>query len=389
MTAVILPAQQVQESVAAQTIAAPFAPCRSIALSVILPTYQEAENIVAAVRAVQVVLRHSASYEIIVVDDDSPDGTWSLVDGLAADDGRIRCHRRLDRRGLASAIVEGMAQGEGAVLAVMDADLQHDPSVLPDLVAALDGAEIAVASRYASGGTVAGWNPLRRLGSRLCTWLCRRTLGLTVSDPLSGFFALRREVFHRIAPCLQPRGYKALLEILYRAGGVRVVELPLRFAPRVAGHSKLGAATVSDLVWSLLELRSGRTITRRFVRYCLVGLSGVGVQLAAFLALNRWLADEPALAMAIAMAMLSNFVCNNHWTFADRRLDGRLVVLGLLRFILVSGVGAAISHALAIRAHQISGWPTFWTSLIGITVATVWNYQLNSGLTWGLWRRTP
>ncbi|MDA3959716.1 MAG: glycosyltransferase family 2 protein [Planctomycetota bacterium] len=359
-----------------------------VAVSVVVPSFNEANTIRALILAVQMVLRDQPNYEIIVVDDNSPDGTWRLVEAMALDDARIRCHRRVDRKGLASAIVDGLSQADGQCLVVMDADLQHDPNVIPQLVASLDEHPVVVASRYVSGGSVAGWNRTRRWGSMAMSWLSRRILGLQVSDPLSGYFAMRRELFHEVAGQLRPRGYKALLEILYRAKCEAVGEVPLVFKLRQAGVSKLGWNTVCDLLVSLLELRSGRVISQRFIQYGLIGASGVLVQIGLYLLFRGQLGIELALALAILCAMVSNYLLNNWWTFGDRSMAGAALGWGFVRFAAVSTVGAVINHSLTIRSHDVMGIDVVLTSFIGIAVATVWNYQLNSGLTWRMWERS-
>ena len=362
-------------------------PPRVVDVSVILPTFNEAENIRTMILAVQGVFGDTFHYEIIVVDDDSPDETWRLVDELAAADARIRCNRRVDRKGLSSAIVDGLSQAEGQRLVVMDADGQHDQKLVPQLVAALDQAEIAVASRYIDGGSVAGWGLIRRWGSTTMSTITRLVLGIAVTDPMSGFFAIRREVFHGLAKQLRPRGYKALLEIIYRAPKARITEIPLIFGVRQGGKSKLGANTVTDLLVSLVELRTGRLISGRFLRYAAVGVSGVAIQYAAFFLIVQSMTEQLSLALAILVAMLSNYLVNNMWTFRDRALNGMALIMGFLRFLVVSGVGAFINHSVTIRFSDMTDLSLTYSMLVGIIIATTWNYHLNRGITWRLWER--
>lgn len=225
-------------------------------VSVILPTFNEAGNVGAAIRAIAGSLDGLTDYEILVVDDDSPDRTWEIVQGLGEADPRIRCERRIDRKGLSSAIMDGLRGAKGERLVVMDADLQHPADTLPSILDALENASIVVASRYMPGGEVGSWNAIRAWSSRLFTWWTRKMLGLKVRDPLSGFFGIRRDTFLRIEPRLNPRGYKALLELLVRAKDVPQSEVPLKFGLRHAGDSKLGIGTVWDLIRSVGELRS-------------------------------------------------------------------------------------------------------------------------------------
>lgn len=356
-------------------------------ISVVLPTFNEAANVRRVVGLLRETLEPLGDWEILVVDDDSPDLTWRIVEEIGAEDPRVRCFRRVDRRGLASAIVDGLTVARGERRVVMDADLQHDPGLVPRLAAALDDADIAVASRYMEGGSVGEWGALRRWISRGSTRLSRLLLGIRSSDPMSGFFAIRREAFQQAAGSLQPRGYKALMELLYRLPGARIAELPLRFGLREAGESKLGGGVALDFLLAIVELRTGRALSQRFLGYCAVGATGVAVQLLAFAGFDRVLGVEAALALAILTAMVWNFTLNNLWTFRDRRLRGATAGSGLLRFLLVSGVGAFINHSLTIRFDQLTASGLYLASLVGIAVATIWNYQLNRGITWGMWDR--
>lgn len=353
-----------------------------ITVTVVLPTYNERDNIAAAVAAVSAALASAVwSWEILVVDDDSPDRTWDVVDHLG--DPRVRCYRRLDRKGLSSAIVDGLSLGRGDRLVVADADLQHDLTRIPALVGALDHHAMAVGTRYAAGGGTSGWSRRRLTMSRTATVACQVALGIRCSDPMSGFFAIRRSAFQELAPRLNPRGYKLLMELLYALRPNSVGEVPYVFSPRRAGDSKLSTQVMWDFALSLLELLSRRLISARFVKYALVGLSGVAVQYGTFYFLWRQvLADEAATATAIASAACSNYLINNWWTFRDRQHQGYDLVRGLLLFVLISGTGALINQAVTWYLHDRHTIDLMLTMAIGIAVTTVWNYFLNLDLTW-------
>lgn len=351
-------------------------------VTVVLPTYNERQNIAAAIAAIaSAFARHEWSWEILVVDDDSPDRTWEVVERLA--DPRVRCYRRLDRKGLSSAIVDGLSLGRGERLVVADADLQHDLEKIPDLVDALVRHPLAVGTRYAAGGGTSGWSRRRLTMSRMATIACQVVLGIRCSDPMSGFFAIRRETFQRLAPRLNPRGYKLLMELLYAARPASVGEVPYVFSPRRAGDSKLSSQVIWDFGLSLLELLSRRLVSARFVKYATVGLSGVAVQYGTFYLLWRQLiVDESATAAAIATAACSNYLINNWWTFGDRRHHGGEMLRGLLLFILIAGAGALINQAVTWYLHDRHGFDLVFTMAVGIAVTTVWNYFLNLDLTW-------
>lgn len=358
------------------------------AISLIVPTYNESRNLPVLVERVAAALA-GRDFEIIVVDDDSPDRTWEVAEGLA---GRfpVRVFRRIGKRGLSSAVVDGFASARGEALAVIDADLQHDPAVLPRLIDGLARCEAAVGTRYAGSGSTGEWSGARLALSRSATWSVRRLLGVPTSDPMSGYFAIRRDLFQRIAPLLQPRGYKILLEVLHRGRVKEVHEEAYTFAGRLHGESKLGTGVLLDCAAALWELRFGHVMPLRFVKYCTVGLSGVGVQLLATHLLRtlpqlRTEDSRLATALAIAAAMLSNYVLDNLWTFRDlRHRTGWAVLGGAARFVAICSTGAAISWSVAQGARIATDgvMNIYFASLIGIAVATVWNYVLNRHFTW-------
>lgn len=355
-----------------------------VAISIILPTYNERENLPVVVAQVARALGAAGDWELVVVDDDSPDGTWQLAGQLAEVDPRIRVHRRQDRRGLSSAIVEGLSLARGERLVVMDADLQHDVAQVPALVAALDVAPVAIGTRYAGNGGVGEWSRGRTLLSRLATVACQVALGVAVSDPMSGFFAIRRETFRSIEPQLNPRGYKILMEILHLTRPAQTAEVPYVFAPRRAGESKLCGRVVWDFGYSLVELVVRSLFSPRFLKYALVGLSGIAVQGAA----RGWLWSELgpagwATELSIATAAVSNYAFNNVWTFRDRMHRGAVTLArGLALFLLVSGTGALINHAVGRYLQDATGLPLLVTAAVGLGVGTLWNFYLNLDLTW-------
>ena len=366
-----------------------------IACSIVIPTYNERDNILVLIDRLQAAFAGRCRYEILVVDDDSPDGTWAAVEERMRTDATVRLFRRIDRRGLSSAIVDGITSAKGQTIVVMDADLQHDPAIAPQLWQALQTHDIAIATRYGSGGGVAGWSTSRQLASRLATFAARVVLRANTSDPMSGFFGLTRASFDRMAELLNPRGFKVLMEIAYHGSrlGARFAEVPYQFGRRLTGQSKLSTSIVFDFGMSLLQLASGGAISPRFARYALVGLIGVGVQEAAYAGWRtalaaRTLLDESALLqrslwLGIGTAVVTNYLLNNFWTFADRRhSSGAEITRGLVVFSLVSSTGALINWSISYSVHDTTSLPVYATMLLGIAVATTWNYLLNRGFTW-------
>ena len=227
-------------------------------VSLIIPTYNERDNIVPLLDAVRSSMAER-QLQILIVDDNSPDGTWEIAENYAALHPEVSVIRRIGERGLSAAVVEGFKQSNGELLAVMDADLSHDPALLPKLVDAVSsGANVAVGSRRVPGGGAENWAWHRRKTSDAATWLARVWLGVRLSDPMSGYFVIRRAVFESVRARLHNRGYKILLEIVCRAGETNLVELPYTFRDRRQGVSKVSLHVAMEFMRSLWELRRAR-----------------------------------------------------------------------------------------------------------------------------------
>lgn len=360
----------------------------TIKISVVLPTFNERQNLIPAVAAVREALGSGEDWELIVVDDDSPDETWKQAEQLTVEDRRIRSYRRFGARGLSSAIVTGLGLAAGESLVVMDADLQHDATKIPALVAALDNAPLALGTRYAAGGSVGLWSPVRRALSRLASLACNLVLGIAVSDPMSGFFAIRRESFQQMSSRLNPRGYKLLMEMLAVMGPTEVAEVPYVFAPRQRGESKLSPVVLGDFAFALIELLTRSIISPRFVKYALVGTNGIlvfGLAEWSLVTVATSLSFGRVDVIAWAVSMLSNYALNNLWTFRDRgHRSAPQIFRGVVLFGSVCAVGAlinwSVSAGLAAPLGQM-GWPAL-AAPAGFAIATLWNYFLNHDLTW-------
>jgi len=270
-------------------------------LSIVVPTFNEAANVPLLVAALDAALRGIA-WEVIFVDDDSRDGTTDAVRNIGAADARVRCIRRIGRRGLSGASIEGMLSSSAGIVATMDGDLQHDETLLPAMLAQIrSGADVVVASRFAAAASASdGLSATRLKGSQLATQLARRMLGITVSDPMSGFFMMRRPAFERVAPRLSTQGFKILMDILASASEpLKTAELPLRFRPRLHGVSKLDNLVAMEYLSLLLAKASGDRLSMRFVLFGLVGAIGVGVHL---LVLKAALAGSLSFVLAQGLA---------------------------------------------------------------------------------------
>jgi len=354
-------------------------------ISIVIPTFNEKENVTELVRLVTAAMT-GVRWELIFVDDNSPDGTARAVRELAAADGRVRCIQRLGRRGLSSACIEGMLSSSAKYLAVMDGDLQHDETLLPMMFDALQSGDvdIAVATRYADGGGTGDWDARREQLSRASTGLAKRVLQVELSDPMSGFFAIERETFLGLAPKLSGVGFKILLDLFASADPpLRVREFPYEFRSRKAGETKVDGMVALDFITMLLQKRIGRLVPPRFVYFCLIGGSGLVVHM-----LTLWLtfdvggvAFAASQAIATGVAMVGNFTLNNLITYRESKLSGLDWFRGLFLFCLACSVGAVANVGVAAYLH---GEGTLWllSGLAGVLVSTVWNYAATAFYVW-------
>ncbi len=354
-------------------------------LAIVVPTLNERGNVAELVRRLVACL-DGIRWEILFVDDDSSDGTRAAIAELAAADSRVRLLHRVGRRGLASACVEGMLASLAPVLAVMDADMQHDETLLPRMFDLMrrDEADMVVGSRYVDGGSVGGWASDRRRISSFATLLGQKLLKVAVADPMSGFFMLRREVLERALPRLSGKGFKILLDILASAeGAVRVRELPFVFRTRMAGESKLDSMVIYEYGLLLYEKLFGHIVPVRFLMFVSVGGVGALLHLAVLGAAMAvaGLSFATGQSLAALAAMVLNFSLNNLFTHRDLRLRGHHLAGGLIRFMAVCSAGAVGSVAIGsfLNGHGIPWW---MAGLMGATVGAVWNYAVTTILVW-------
>jgi dolichol-phosphate mannosyltransferase len=356
-------------------------------LTIVVPTFNERANIRPLVGLIDAALPGIA-WEVLFVDDDSPDGTADEVRALGREDGRVRVLHRIGRRGLAGATIEGILSSIAPIVAVMDADLQHDETRLATMYAMLRDdptLDIVIASRHAEGGSAAGgFSALRRRGSALATRLARRILKVTASDPMSGFFMLRRARFNEVVTQLQPEGFKLLLDMLSASRGRwRLAEVPYCFRARRHGTSKLDSAVTFEFFALIVARLSGGLVSIRFVLFGIVGLSGVVVQLGV-MRLMLWLATDRfviAQTAGVAVAMTTNFVFNNLLTYRDRALRGRAFLRGLLSFYAVCSVGAVANVGVAEAVFSVLPQPEI-ASASGALVGALWNFVASAVFTW-------
>ena len=386
----------------------PGAAPRTPELTVVVPTLNERDNIAPLVELLDAALAGIA-WEVIFVDDDSRDNTAAVVRALARRDGRVRCLQRIGRRGLSTACIEGVLASAAPYCAVMDADLQHDETVLPRMLDALrSGAyDLAIGSRYTAGGDL-GELSGRRVGiSKLATRVSRVICKAEIADPMSGFFMVRREAFEAAMRRLSGQGFKILLDLLASSPRpLRVVELGFRFRQRRHGESKLDTLVAWEFGMLLSDKLVGHVIPVRFVLFAMIGAIGLVVHLVVLrltlrlLALGFFAAQTKAAMVALGVsmplvefdfyvgqtvaalvAMTSNFFLNNLFTYRDQRLKGWGVLRGLVSFYLICGLGLIAN--VGVAGYAFAQHERWWVAgAAGVVVGSVWNYAISSVFTW-------
>ena len=351
-----------------------------------MPTLNEASNIEALLSKIETALA-DVRWEVIFVDDDSQDSTRDVILQRCRIDPRVRLVHRIGRRGLSSAVVEGILSSSTRYVAVIDADMQHDERLLRPMLEALEGGEcdLAIGTRYAAEGGVGDWTERRQTISQIATTLSRLVVKVRISDPMSGFFVIRRNLFDSVVRQLSIQGYKILLDIITSApSSLRIKEFPYVFRSRQHGESKLDPLVSLEYLLLLLDKMVGQWVPVRFILFMAVGGAGVLVHLAVLTILFEVADTKFVLAQSIATAaaMTFNFFLNNVFTYRDRRLKGFWPVLwGLLSFYLVCSAGAVSNVGVAsfLFVRDFSWWIS---GVAGILVGAVWNYAASSILTW-------
>lgn len=353
-------------------------------LTVVVPCFNERANVAPMVAALEAALV-GVEWEVVFVDDDSPDGTAAVARELARRDSRVRCIRRVGRRGLSSAVIEGALSSSADYVAVIDGDLQHDETRLPVMLAAVaGGADLAVGSRHVAGGDAAGLgSPLRERLSAAGIRIAQMVTGARVHDPMSGFFLLRRDLFETLAARLTGQGFKILLDlILASPARLEIVEVAYKFRPRVAGASKLDALVLLQFGGLLIDKLLRGVVPLRFLSFALVGAFGMLVNLVVLEGARRaGMGFGAAQSLGTLVAMVANFQANNQLTYRAQRLRGAQAWRGLVLFLLVCGLGAVanVGIARALYAEHRSG---LLSGAAGAAIGVVWNYAVSATLVW-------
>ncbi len=367
-------------------------------VSIIIPCLNERENIPIVVERLEALLV-GRKWDVVFVDDDSRDGSLEVLMNIARTKPHVRFIRRIGRRGLSSACLEGMASSVADVFAVMDCDLQHDETILPKMLAAFEEdplLELAVGSRYTGrGGGTGEWSKSRVFVSRFATRLGSVIRKTELSDPMSGFFAIRREVFEQTVHQMTGKGFKILLDMVLSAGRpLKTREFPYEFRTRQHGESKLDIVVGFEYLYLLADKIFGRFVPVSFVVYVLAGLSGLFLHLATLGILFRHVGIDfvPAQLTATLVAMVSNFLVNNSVTFRQQRLRGAMLLPGLLAYIAICGLGAIVNVQASEYLFE-NHIPWWFAGAAGALVGAVWNYAVSTQIVWtwlpGILRNSP
>ncbi|AEC51491.1 dolichol-phosphate mannosyltransferase [Pyrococcus sp. NA2] len=348
-------------------------------ISIIVPTYNERDNLEELFSRINASLK-GYDYEIIVVDDDSPDRTWEKALELSKL-YPVRVIRRIGEKGLSSAVIRGFSEAKGDVFVVMDADLQHPPEVIPSLIEGIvEGYDIVIASRYVDGGRVENWPLYRKLISKGAIMIGRLALPKIskIKDPVSGFFALRREVVEGVE--LNPIGFKILMEILVKGRYSRVKEVPFTFSTRRFGESKLKGKTMINYLRHVYRLMKWEKEVDRLIRFSLVGLSGILVNEGfLWLFVRLGLSKEIAVIPSTELSIINNFIWNDLWTFRDIRKGS--IFARFVKFHLAALVGA-VAQFLVYWLLLFLGVHYLLANLFGIGASFLIRYIFNRHITW-------
>lgn len=360
-------------------------------LAIIVPTFNEKDNVRPLLECLRKTLA-GVSYEVIFVDDDSPDGTAGLVREISRNQTGVRLLHRIGRRGLASACLEGMLSTSAPVLAVMDADLQHDESILLEMLARIRTGkyDLAIGSRNIAGGGMGGFEPRRIALSNLGMAASRLIGKHALSDPMSGYFMLTRDFFQEVMRSTTGVGFKIMLDLVASSKRtVRFTEVPYQFRKRQTGSSKLDLNIAIEYLYLVADKLIGRWLPIRFVLYCLVGAIGVALHMSILWLLYTRLGYrfENALLVAISLALVVNYSVNNILTYRERRLRGWSFLTGLMVYALACSIGNLSNYALSkLLVDRGVWWPLAGVS--GLAVGSVWNFAASSIFTWGASRRS-
>lgn len=368
---------------------------RNAQVSIIIPTYNESQNILTVLKSIKDSLPKNLVAQAIVVDDNSPDGTGRIVEeylkGVKDLAGyTIDVIHRTAKRGLSSAVLNGIQHATGDTIVVMDSDLSHPPQLIPRLIEALrhHQCDLVVASRYIKGGRILGWPLKRKIISKVATWIAKKGLGVKPSDPMSGFFVFKKNILKGIS--FDAIGYKILLEILVKKQGISVKEIPYTFEDRTFGSSKLNVSVFTDYIRSVWRLykygkaaekydkRNSVKFLSKAARFYTVGASGFGINFLIsllFAGFDMWYLH--ANLAGIGASMTSNFLLNKTWTFGDRDFGKKRTLAQYGKFLMFSSLGALVQLGMVFHLVDHHGMQYPAALILAVLTAAAGNYILN------------
>jgi len=358
---------------------------RNYTLVIIIPTFNEVDNVSTIVDRLHKTLKEF-SWEVIFIDDDSPDGTSFKLKEISKKYSNVRFIRRIGRRGLSSACLEGILASKSDLIAVMDADLQHDEKLLPQMYDLINtnNKDLVIGSRYTKGGEIDSWNINRKRGSLFATFISKKLLGIKLKDPMSGFFMIKRSIIEDIIYDLSSIGFKVLLDIIISLKRpIKIVELPYSFGVRKTGESKLDNKVIWDFLLLIIDKKIGKFLPVRFISFAIIGSFGVIVHLIILISLKIIFPENFTFAQssAVVTSMIFNFILNNALTYRDQRLTGISFFFGMVKFMFACSIGALSNVGIASFIYFDSGnW--LFSGLAGIIVGLIWNYGATSVLVW-------
>jgi dolichol-phosphate mannosyltransferase len=359
-------------------------------LSVILPTYNESESLSLTIENLCSEIKE-LDFEIIVVDDNSPDKTWKIAEELSKTNKRIKLIRRLNSKGLSTAIFAGMIKSKGKVIAVMDADMQHDEKILPSIFSSIanDGFDICLGSREVDKGGYGDLSSLRKITSLIARYLAFLSTSTKVKDPMSGYFALSREYFYRTYESINPSGFKILLEFINRGSNPKIKEIGYTFRKRLYGKTKLTATVSLEYLLTLIDLRFGWFIPNRFVKFALVGFIGSLINFLGFAVIDSLeFSLSISIFIGVQLGILWSYSANNFFTFSPFRYSGLSFFKGLVIYEFLSIFGLLIQFSVV--NSFLSLWPSlgysfvtlYFVYFVGVLFAAVCNYYIHTNYTW-------
>jgi dolichol-phosphate mannosyltransferase len=370
-------------------------------LTLILPTYNESENIAQYIPILNQLLKPlNIQYEIIIVDDNSPDKTWKIAEEISKTIPSVRVFNRIGERGLSSAILFAIHQAKFENICIIDADRQHDEAIIPDMLAAMQKYDLVIGSRKADGGDYGEMPYHRRLMSKFADKIANCIIKIPAKDSMSGFFMTKRQLVLDNIDILNPKGFKILLEIICRIPNLKIKEIGYSFRKRTQGQTKLSSMVIIEYFISLLEIRFNIKLTGTFIKYSIVGILGVFVNLIFQFIASLFLGNsttihyenqffKPSIAVIIGfeVSLLCNFILNHFWTF---RKSMNSILSSLIKFHFISLIGFLIQ--ISVWAFVYSAWlsyldyfqslATYGSNLIGIIIAFISNFYLNKNITW-------